>query len=198
MQPASFVHQDHDLGTRLRVLRESRALTMEQLASQANVTKGYLSKLERNLATPSTATLIRICESLGISIVQLNETTSFLDVVRFSERTKISLGGENIYETLLTPSNERRIQVIHTRVGPLGGSGGEEYSLPSEIEFATVLEGNIELRMQGKTHLLHKGDSITFASQEKHSFINPDPSNFAEVLWVISPALPKNFNVNNS
>jgi transcriptional regulator with XRE-family HTH domain len=189
-------HQN--LGYRLRELREARALSLEELALASNLTKGYLSKVERNIATPTTAALLRICQQLGISLGKLVETSSLVDVVHYNERPHISLGGHNIKETLLTPTGERRLQVIHTVIGPLGGSGSEEYSLPSDVEFATVLRGVIELHVSSTIHVLREGDSITFSSQEYHSFVNPKTDEVAEILWVITPALPDDFQVINN
>ena len=140
---------------------------------------------------------MKLCDALGVSVGQLHETTSHHDVVRLHERTRIHLGGEGIEEELLTPVSERRVQVLHTVLQPGGGSGPEDYSLPSDVEFATVLSGRLELRVGSATHTLHTGDSITFSSQEPHSFSNPDRSSTAEVLWVMSPALPDEFQVNS-
>lgn len=183
------------LGTTLRVMRESRALSLEELAQSAGLTKGYLSKIERNLAEPSTATLVKLSASLGISVGQLHDTTSHHDVIRRTERARIHLGGEGIEEELLTPLIERRVQVIHSVLAPGGGSGKEDYSLPSDVEFALVLSGRLELQIGEKVQTLEEGDSITFSSQEPHSFNNPDASKPAEVLWVLSPALPDELQV---
>ena len=51
------------LGDRLRDAREARRLTLEDLADRAQLTKGYISKVERNQATPSVAVLLKICGS---------------------------------------------------------------------------------------------------------------------------------------
>ncbi|MBT5575733.1 MAG: helix-turn-helix transcriptional regulator, partial [Microbacteriaceae bacterium] len=59
------------LGERLRHAREARRLTLEDVAEQASLTKGYISKVERNQATPSVAVLLRVCETLGLSIGDL-------------------------------------------------------------------------------------------------------------------------------
>lgn len=183
------------LGARLRVMRESRAMSLEELATKAGITKGFLSKIERNLAEPSTASLVKLCSVLGVSLGQLFATTSHHDVIRRADRVAISLGGELISEELLTPGSERRIQVLHSVIKPGGGSGEEDYSLPSEVEFALVLKGQLELRVASMVHTLSAGDSITFSSQEPHSFVNPDSTKTAEVLWVFSPALPDDFYV---
>ncbi|MDP9829055.1 helix-turn-helix domain-containing protein [Kineosporia succinea] len=59
------------LGARIRRVRRSRGLTLAQLAVAAGLTHGFLSKLERGLASPSMASLGRITVALGTSQVEL-------------------------------------------------------------------------------------------------------------------------------
>ena len=46
-----------DIGKKLRELRKQNDLTLEDLASRSELTKGFLSQVERNLTAPSIATL---------------------------------------------------------------------------------------------------------------------------------------------
>ena len=54
-----------DIGNRIRQLRTKNNLTLEELASRCELTKGFLSQLERNLTSPSIQTLEDIVEALG-------------------------------------------------------------------------------------------------------------------------------------
>ena len=57
-----------DIGKRIRQLRIQNGLTLEELASRTELTKGFLSQLERNLASPSIQTLEDITEALGTTM----------------------------------------------------------------------------------------------------------------------------------
>ena len=57
-----------DIGQRIKQLRIQNGLTLEELASRTELTKGFLSQLERNLSSPSVATLEDITEALGVSM----------------------------------------------------------------------------------------------------------------------------------
>ena len=57
-----------DIGKRIKKLRAKRGLTLEELASRSELTKGFLSQLERNLTSPSISTLEDIVSVLGISL----------------------------------------------------------------------------------------------------------------------------------
>ncbi|MBQ1469164.1 MAG: helix-turn-helix transcriptional regulator, partial [Solobacterium sp.] len=59
-----------EIGKRIKQLRVKSNLTLEELASRTELTKGYLSQLERNLALPSIPTLEDITEALGTTMAQ--------------------------------------------------------------------------------------------------------------------------------
>ena len=46
-----------DIGKKLKDLRIKNDLTLEELASRSELTKGFLSQVERNLTSPSISTL---------------------------------------------------------------------------------------------------------------------------------------------
>lgn len=57
-----------DIGHKIKQLRIQNGLTLEELASRSELTKGFLSQLERNLTSPSISTLEDILEALGSSL----------------------------------------------------------------------------------------------------------------------------------
>lgn len=68
MEPVTDNPQQLFLGTRIRGLRKARGLTLTALAQASELTAGYLSQLERNLAYPSIPALFNIARSLGVTI----------------------------------------------------------------------------------------------------------------------------------
>ena len=59
-----------DIGEKLRLLRIRRGLTQEDMADRCELSKGFISQVERNLASPSIATLTDMLECLGSSLSQ--------------------------------------------------------------------------------------------------------------------------------
>ena len=57
-----------DIGHKIKQLRIQKGLTLEELASRSELTKGFLSQMERNLTSPSIATLNDIVEALGSTL----------------------------------------------------------------------------------------------------------------------------------
>jgi transcriptional regulator with XRE-family HTH domain len=137
------------IGARLRAARLAARKTMAEVASEAGLTKGFLSKLERDLANVSVASLMRLCDALGIPVGSLFEPPKG-EVVRADERPPINFGGTGgMREYLLTPSAERRVQAIFSDIAPGGGSGHEQYSLPADVEFVFILQGTLEVTVEG-------------------------------------------------
>ena len=57
-----------DLGRKIKQLRLANDLTLEELANRSELSKGFLSQVERNLTSPSVATLDDILEALGTNL----------------------------------------------------------------------------------------------------------------------------------
>jgi transcriptional regulator with XRE-family HTH domain len=177
------------IGAQLRAVRLAARKSMAEVADQAGLTKGFLSKLERDLASVSVASLMRLCEALDISVGSLFSAPKG-EVVRAGQYPPINFGGTGIREFLLTPSGEKRVQAILSEIEPGGGSGDEAYALPADVEFMFMLAGQVRIVVAGEELMLRAGDAFTFASGIGHSFGVPADAGQATVLWVISPALP--------
>ena len=57
-----------DIGNKLKELRVLKGLTQEEMADRSELSKGFISQLERNLTSPSITTLMDILQCLGTSI----------------------------------------------------------------------------------------------------------------------------------
>lgn len=177
------------IGAQLRAARLAARKSMAEVASASGLTKGYLSKVERDLTSVSVAALIRLCEALGISVGSLFSEAKG-ELIRSDEYPAINFGGQGMREYLLTPSGEKRVQAILSEIEPGGGSGGEPYSLPSDVEFVFVLAGELLIEVADERFSLSAGDAFTFPSASTHAFHVARSAGPARVLWVIAPALP--------
>jgi len=63
-----------NLGERIKSLRLSKEITTEELAFLTGLNQSTISRIESNLRTPSLDTLLKICESLEITIIELFES----------------------------------------------------------------------------------------------------------------------------
>jgi len=177
------------IGAQLKAARLAARKSMAEVAEQAGLTKGFVSKLERDLANVSVASLIRLCDALGVSVGSLFQAPKG-QVVRHGARPPINFGGTKMTEYLLTPSGEKRVQAILSDIEPGGGSGNEPHSLPADVEFVLILAGQLHVTVAGEQITLEQGDAFTFPANIEHTFHVPPRAGRAQVLWIISPALP--------
>ena len=174
------------IGGRLRATRLARGLTLGQVAAASGLTEGFVSKLERDQVSPSVASLVSVCEALGLKVGELFDPPSSA-IVRAGDGAQVNFGGKSVKEFLLSSGNQTAIEVLHSHIAP-GGNGGEElYSLNCEVEFVYVLRGKLEVTLGPEHHLLNQGDAMTFRGRDAHTWRNPS-SEPVEVLWVLSPA----------
>jgi len=175
------------IGQRLRDARVSRGLTLRAVAQRAGVTESFLSQVERDVASPSIATLRRIAVALGLTIgAILDETSPHGALVRAADRRVVNYPGLGARDEFLTDGADARLQVIVSAIEPGGGTGTEAYTHESDEECLVVLEGRLELWV-GETHYeLEQGDAIRYPSRVAHRNTNPGPGP-AKVLFVLTP-----------
>ena len=157
------------IGAQLRAARLAARMSMAEVAEQAGLTKGFVSKLERDLANVSVASLIRLCDALGISPGSLFQAPKG-EVVRRDARPRINFGGRKMTEYLLTPAGEKRVQAILSDIEPGGGSMKEPYALPAGVEFVLILAGQLQVTVAGEEVTLEEGDALTFTADMDHTF----------------------------
>lgn len=174
------------VGARLRNARLLQRLTIAQVADTAGVTKGFLSRLERDEASPSVATLIALCDVLSIEVGSLFSAPE-RQVVSLDEAPFINMGGSGVTERLITPRGESRVQILWSCAEPGGSGGAEPYTVNTEVETLHVLDGEIVVRFPDEEKHLVAGDSLTFRGHDPHTWHNPGPAPHT-VLWILTPA----------
>jgi transcriptional regulator with XRE-family HTH domain len=184
---AAADRDEHELGRRLRSLREDRSLSLRTVAEAAGVSVSFLSQVERGIASPSVASLRRIAEALGESVGSLFEGPAVTGrLVRVGDRRRLVHPQRRWEDVLLTPPSAKRLQVILSTVEAESGSGAEPYTHDSDEECVIVLRGSLEFWVENERFDLREGDALLFESRRPHRNRNPGPGK-AEVLWVITP-----------
>lgn len=183
--------EDFILGLRLRELRKHKGLSLRVVAESAQISESFLSQVELAKASPSVASLRRICQALGESMGSLFSDTEDVpqeadDVVRVRDRRRIVRPDGSI-DYLLTPRKSEKLQVHQTLIRAGRTSGPELYSHSGDEECVIVLEGSLTLRVADRTHFLETGDSLLLDPKIGHGFANPSKKD-TTVLWVITPA----------
>lgn len=183
------------LGSQLRSLRTKMNLTLADLAEEADLTASFLSQVERDITSPSVATLKRIADILGVPVGYFFEDLEEPElepkqlgrrspVVKEYER-KILSPNRGVTFYLLNPDMSGPIEFIYDVFEPGACTGEDLYTHPG-VECGLILEGELEVQVGEEIYVLKKGDSITFSSEEPHRKRNPGKEQSISV-WANTP-----------
>jgi transcriptional regulator with XRE-family HTH domain len=187
MTEDEHVSSDVRIGARLRAARLARGLTLGDVGRSAGISQGFVSKLERDQVSPSVASLVAICQAVGLKVGELFEPPPS-QIVRAGRGAAINFGGVGAREFLLTPGTQTDVEVIQSIIEPGGTAGADLYSLDCDVEFIIVLRGGILIVLGDDVHELERGDSMTFRGRDPHTWRNASSTEECEVLWVLVPA----------
>lgn len=175
-----------DIGDRIRRLRIKNSLTQEELADRCELTKGFISQLERDLSSPSIATLVDILEGLGTNLKDF-----------FNERIeeKIVFTREDVFENenedlkyilkwIIPNAQKNTMEPILIEL-EVGGRTKEDYPHEGE-EFGYVLNGSIYLYIGDNKYKVRKDESFYFKANSNHFLENAGKSK-ARIIWVSTP-----------
>ncbi|WP_028231186.1 helix-turn-helix domain-containing protein [Paraburkholderia mimosarum] len=178
------------LGDRIRGLRKRRQMTLMQLADSTNLSAGYISQLERNLASPSIAALVNVAKALGVTVQWFFSGNTPVPaaeegfVVRRGNRLQMRYE-QGVVDELLTARMDMQLEMLHVRIPP-GAESPKSYSHEGD-EVAYVQTGQLEIWIGDDRHfLLSEGDSVAFSSQLAHRYRNPGVVETV-IIWAISP-----------
>ena len=175
------------IGERLKRLRMINSLTQEELASRADLTKGFISQLENDATSPSIATLKDIVDVFGVSMQEFFSDTDDDENVVFGKDARVQAtdDDEKIKVELLVPgAQNREMDPVLVTLEP--GEEMDEQQFHEGEEFGFVLLGKIQLRLDDRLHTIKKDECFYFTSDKKHSVKNIGRTQ-ARILWVVTP-----------
>lgn len=176
------------IGRRLRAVRKERGLSLAQVAERAGLTRGFLSQLELGVSSASIGSLLKLSQALGVEFTSLFEETSAAAVIRRSDRIPSKFGGDGVTDYMLTPVEERRVQLIETHLQPGASAASELWTTHGELVVVTVTEGSFELSMGNETTMLSTGDTMVYDPRLPHTWRNPSKRSSTTVLFFDVPA----------
>ena len=175
-----------NIGEKIKQIRIRNSLTQEELANRCELSKGFISQIERDLTSPSIATLFDLLECLGTNIQDFfNEKTP--EKIVFEKNDVFEKEHNNlnhIIKWLVPNAQKNTMEPIIIELDD-GGKSEEDYPHEGE-EFGHVLEGTIYLCIGNKKYKVKKNESFYFKPEEDHYIYNVGRKK-AKVLWVSSP-----------
>ncbi|HEY1720618.1 MAG TPA: helix-turn-helix domain-containing protein [Magnetospirillaceae bacterium] len=179
------------LSTTLRRLRKAANLTLEAAAGRADVTKGYLSKVELGASIPSIAVVGRLAQAYGVELsdvfLQPGKKGPF-SLVRANERTRMNRNGTEYgytYEVASLNKANPRSEIFFLTLPCVDHASLPKLRHPGE-EIIFLLEGKMRFDFAGTVFILEPGDCIQFEASYEHLGVAIDGKD-AKALLVITP-----------
>jgi XRE family transcriptional regulator, regulator of sulfur utilization len=180
------------VGERVRSLREAMDLSLRDLADRSGVSAPMLSQVERGETSPTLAVAERIAAGLDLTLSQLLrlDEDRHVVVVRAGQGRRHRRRGHTV-EELTPPLPGQRADVsVHSLASGSATGGPEDPPMhePGSRETAVVVEGEVDLFIDGERHQLAEGDGVTFDADLPHHFENNGKAD-ARLIAVIAAGL---------
>ncbi|WP_406314440.1 helix-turn-helix domain-containing protein [Streptomyces sp. NBC_00118] len=160
------------LAHNVRAARTRAGLSLDELGRRAKVSKGALVGLEKAQGNPNFATLVRLADTLGVSVSALMEGPAEGRVRVVTAGAVMPLWtGERGSEArlMLTTSSPAPVEVWRWQLAP-----GEAYpSHPHQagvVETVSVTAGEMILEVDGTEHPVEAGQTATFDGNAPHIY----------------------------
>ena len=173
-----------DLGRKIKQLRLANDLTLEELANRSELSKGFLSQVERNLTSPSVATLDDILEALGTNLHDFFDQQEDEQLV-FGEKDFFVNEQEDFVTEYIVPNAQKnQMEPILLTLKP--GAKSQEVKAHEGEEFGYVLKGSIVLVVGNKRLKVKSKETFYITGKEGHYLENVSSAD-AKVLWLSTP-----------
>ena len=175
MEGKKYFEEIH-VGEKIKSLRETKGLSLKEIADLTGFSTALLSQMENHLVSPSLGTLIKLAKAFGVKVGDfLGETQGEpFSIVRKDERKKISRFASKdgvkygySYESLGFDKKERHMEPFIVTLEPATIKTSKT-SVHDGEEFIFVLDGEMEVILGSHTDVLYPGDSIYYDSTIPH------------------------------
>lgn len=178
----------HGIGIKIRSLRKEKGLTLSEMARLCQCSSSLLSQIERGSVNPSFSTLKTIGDALDISLAQLVMEASTIEespssLMKLKERKILTTEG-GVQFQLLSRNVSVPFEFILNQWPPGTSTGKQPYVHEGE-ECGLLLDGELEVEVNGKIHQMKPGDTITLRSSAPHRISNIGKKK-ASAIWVNS------------
>lgn len=176
-----------EIGKKIKEFRKEKGYTLQKFSDLCGLSVSLISQVERNLASPSMQSLVKMAEVLQTPVgwfFEDNDKEKDQIIVKKSERRKLTLPNHTAIYELLTPGElDGSIRMLLITLEPNQFSSTQKFS-HSGKEICFAFKGSTLVEFNNKEHLLDEGDSITFNSEKLHRFFNPTTSQTKLLLIV--------------
>lgn len=161
------------IGTKLKEIRNSRNLSLDEVSKLTNVSKAMLGQIERGLSNPTVSTLWKIASGLKVSFsLFIEEIQDELVIVKQEDIVPIIESDKKMKLYPIFPFDANKGFEIFTIELEKGCHHISEPHVDGVEEYIIVTEGQIVMDIKGNDYILDKGKSIKFMANKPHIYKN--------------------------
>lgn len=174
------------IGKKLKSLRLKHNLTMEELGKRCDLSKGFISQLEHDAASPSIETLKNILDVFDYSLSAFFEQKAKEKIV-FKEQD-ITILDEHEYQIKWIIPNAQKLH-LEPVILILKSFGTSTKIPPFQGQiFGYILNGTVFVHYGGNKIKATANETFYIKGNERHYLENPN-KNPATILWVSNPPI---------
>jgi transcriptional regulator with XRE-family HTH domain len=171
------------VGRKLRLRRVERGFTLQAVSDRTGVSAAMLSLVERGKATPSVGTLVAINSLLNLHIPELlGNATGDQNLVTPVAKQTVVKPLRGVTHRVIADDQARGLQMTLNQYSR-GSANSSEPITHAGFEYGFVLDGELEVTVDGETHLLRPGDLISYWSSKPHRIVNRGKKK-ARAIWI--------------
>ncbi len=180
------------IGQRIKALRASGGLTLDELAARAGVSRAMISRIERGEASATAILLSRLCAGLGVTLASLFAPAAPAagPVARRADQPVWRDPSSGYVRRTVSPPGRSSISIVEVDFPPRGRVAFDAgWDAPRLDQQVWVLEGTLDLTVEGETTRLEAGDCRAMRVDGPIVYENPTdmPIRYVVVLTPESP-----------
>lgn len=178
------------VGKKLKAIRLKSDMTIQELASESNVSSNMISRIERGLTIPSVEILMKLAavfeKSINYFVEEVSTTHEIVSTSPGERDTTVYDDEDNMHTESFTSGLRDPQFMSFLCTVPPGGTSGQKHMHHPGDELIVLMEGKLKVIIAGEEYMLNAGDSLSFKSHLPHRWTNVGDGD-ARVIWTLSP-----------
>ena len=172
------------IGKAVNSLRTAKGLTLQVLSKRSNLSVSMLSLIERGKASPSIGSLVVLASGLGVEMADLlgNGTAKVDKLVSRAEDQKVVQTTDGVLRRIVKSDPMHGLEIAINEYDVATANSPKPVKHEG-YEYGMVLQGELQITVDGMKHSLMPGDLISYPSTHPHRIANAGTKR-ARAIWI--------------
>lgn len=167
-----MISTSETISRNIKIIRQERNLTLDDLAILTGVSKSMLSDIERCTKSPTISVLEKICDGINVPLAQLTHTETPKVSVTTNDTVKHYSAWDGFELFVLFEFNpDKKFEIFRHVIDP-HSERNSEFHEAGIREYIICTKGIFSVQIGDKTFHLQEGEAIQFLANGKHKYFN--------------------------